>query len=105
MILHEDAFGEKNDDTNGDGGDVTLKKPLNGQNIQQKIRKASNIEPNILKHCNFKVEIGDTTIYELSEDEVIRLLKSFDSQPELRRYLLNNFCSNMQITSKCSSSN
>ena len=76
LDLHEDYFNETED-----GG--TLKHSLT---IEQKISKKSEVEPAILQSCSFKLEVNDRAIYDLSQEEAVDLIKSFEADPELKRY-------------------
>lgn len=42
--------------------------------------------PDTLKHCSFKLEVNDRSIYDLSQEEAIELIKSYEADPELKRY-------------------
>ena len=77
LDLHEDHYDE--DDT---FDDRTLKKPMS---IEQRIRKESEVEPSVLNRCSFKLEINEKAIYDLSQEEAVELIKSFESDPVLKR--------------------
>ena len=76
LDLHEDQFNEVWDEG-------TLKKPIT---IEQRIRRKSAVEPAILQTCSFKLEVDDRAIYDLSQEEAVDLIKSFEADPELKRY-------------------
>ena len=79
LELHEDHFND-----NFDEG--TLKRPLS---IEERFRSGSSqlsAGPDTLKRCSFKLEVNDRSIYDLSQEEAIELIKSYEADPELKRY-------------------
>ena len=77
--MHEDHFGDTSDES-------TLKKPLS---IEQRIRRASelsDVQPGILERCGFQLEVNDKTFNDLSQEQVLKILKSLEADPELKRY-------------------
>ena len=78
LELHEDHFDDKFDEG-------TLKS--SSMSIEQRIRRQSEtLQPDLLKSCSFKLEVNDRPIYGLSQEEAISLIKSFEADPELKRY-------------------
>ena len=77
--MHEDHFGDISDES-------TLKKPLS---IEQRIRRASelsDVQPSILERCGFRLEVNDKIFNDLSQEQVLKILKSLEADPELNRY-------------------
>ena len=84
LELHEDHF-------NQDFDDGTLKRQLS---IEERFQQGSdqlNVGNDTLKRCSFKLEVNEKAIYNLSQEEAIDLIKSFEADPELRRYYLLNY--------------
>ena len=84
LELHEDHF-------NQDFDDGTLKRQLS---IEERFQQGSdqlNVGNDTLKRCSFKLEVNEKAIYNLSQEEAIDLIKSFEADPELKRYYLLNY--------------
>jgi hypothetical protein len=79
LELHEDHFNENIEEG-------TLTRPLS---IEEKFRSGSSklsAGPDTLKRCSFRLQIDDKSIYDLSQEEAIELIKSYEADPELKRY-------------------
>lgn len=78
LELHEDHFNENIEEG-------TLTRPLS---IEEKFRSGSSklsAGPDTLKRCSFRLQIDDKSIYDLSQEEAIELIKSYEADPELKR--------------------
>ena len=63
-----------------------MKRPLS---IEERFNKGSDniaVGSETLKRCSFKLEVNDRAIYDLSQEEAIELIKTFEADPELKRY-------------------
>ena len=78
LELHEDHFNHNFDDG-------TLKRELS---IEERFQQGSDqlsVGTDTLKRCSFKLEVNEKAIYDLSQEEAIELIKSFEADPELKR--------------------
>jgi len=80
LELHEDHFND-----NFDEG--TLKRrPLSIEERFQSGSSQLSAGQDTLKRCSFKLEVNDRSIYDLSQEEAIELIKQYEADPELKRY-------------------